>query len=97
MLSADMQKLILRIYYNYATTSNKSVPYNDLKDLYKSKISFKRAINYLVKCNFIHKNIIEYSKVEYSLTLSGELLARILCSLPDAPPEYKEVQKKFIL
>ena len=97
MLSPDMQKFLLRVYYHYATTSNKSLPYDQVKDIYKSKISFKRAINYLLQCNFIHKNIIEYNNVEYSLTLSGELLARILCSLPDIPEGYKEVQKKFII
>ncbi len=97
MLSPDMQKFLLRIYYHYATTSNKSMSYAGVKDIYKSKISFKRAVNYLLKCNFIHKNIIEYNNVEYSLTLSGELLARILCSLPDVPEQYKEVQKKFIM
>lgn len=92
-----MQKLLLKIYYHYAITSNKSMPYGDVKDIYKSKVSFKRVISYLLKCNLIHKNIIEYNNVEYSLTLSGELLSRILCSLPDVPAEYKEVQKKFII
>lgn len=97
MLSTDMQRLILTIYYNYATTSNKSTPYKDVKEIYSSKVSFRRAINYLINANYIQKNRFDYSTVEYSLTLSGELLARILCSLPDIPEQYKAVQKKFII
>jgi len=97
MLSPDMQRMILNMYYYYATTSNKSITYDQLRDLYTSKLSFKRAAKYLEVSKYLQKNRIDYNKVEYSLTMSGEMLARLLCSLPDIPEQFKAVKWRIIL
>jgi len=92
-----MQKMILNMYYHYATSGSKTVTYVELRDIYHSKLSFKRAVNYLVEGKYLYKNRIDYDKVEYSLTISGEMLARLLCSLPDLPDHFKEIRWKLVL
>lgn len=68
---------------------------DDLKDLYKERSSFFRAIKYLIDSGLVERNEIRINVVRYRLTLTGQFLARILCSLIDNPKEIKEL--KYVL
>jgi len=58
-------------------------------DLYKNRMSFYRSIKYLRDANLINATK-ENKKYIFELTLKGEIMARILLSLPDVPEEKKE-------
>jgi len=80
------------MYENYITSGNKWFCYDDLKIFYKSRISFHASINYLMNAGIIAKERMRSNASYYALSLSGELLARILCSLPDLPERYKNLK-----
>lgn len=60
-----------------------------MKELYSEKKSFFRAMRYLVDSGLVERIEIRINVVHYRLTLSGQILARMLCSLSDTPKEIK--------
>lgn len=68
---------------------------SELKDIYSSSIGFYRSMRYLVASGYVEKVEIKNNVVFYRLTLAGQLLARLLCSLDDNPEEIKNL--KFVI
>ena len=96
MLSESQQKVIMRIYMSYVNTGIKSVNFNDISDIYSSRTAFKRSITYLIDSRFVMVQRLKYNRAAYSLTLTGEILARILCNLADMPNEVRRLKWKLL-
>ncbi len=88
--------LIMKIYMNYVNNGSNSISYDELKDLYKCRSAFKRSIKYLIDSKYVYSQRIKYNRVIYSLTLTGEFLARILCNMIDLPDEIRRMKWKFL-
>jgi hypothetical protein len=95
MLSENQQKMVLKMYMKYATIGDGTITKNDVTELYGTRAGFYNAMMYLVRSGFVEKIEFKTNVVQYKLTLSGQLLARLLCSLVDNPNEVKNL--KFVL
>jgi DNA-binding MarR family transcriptional regulator len=89
MLTESQQKMILKMYMKHATTGDGFIKKDDVKDIYSERSSFFRSIRYLVDSGLVERNEVRRNVVYYRLTLSGQLLARVLCSLVDNPTPIK--------
>ena len=81
--------MILKMYLKYVTTSDGFITRTEVKELYAEKKSFFRAMKYLVDSGLVERVEIRINVVHYRLTLSGQILARMLCGLSDTPKEIK--------
>lgn len=89
MLSETQQKMMLKMYLKYITTNDGFITRAEVKELYAEKKSFFRAMKYLVDSGLVDRVEIRINVVHYQLTLSGQILARMLCNLSDTPREIK--------
>lgn len=96
MLSRNQQELIMNIYMNYVNNGSNSIQFEMIKDIYQSRGAFKRAVKYLVDAKYVYVQRMKYNRVGYSLTITGEMLARILCNLPDLPDEVRRLKWKML-
>ncbi len=95
MLSEKQQKLLMKIYIRYVDANSKSICFGDVKDIYVSIKSFKESMKYLEKSKLIDIQSLDYHNPVYSLTVVGEVLARILCNLADQPEEVRNLKWKM--
>lgn len=91
MLSENMQKLILKMYIKYMTTGDGYIKRSEISEIYSSRVSFYRGVRYLIESGYIEREEIKINMPMFKLTASGQLLARLLCSLSDNPKEIKEL------
>jgi predicted transcriptional regulator len=90
MLSVKQQQLLLEIFVNYMRNG---VNRRDVRGIYSSYVSFYRASKYLVDSGLLVKHRDQNHKSFYSLTLRGEILARIIAGLKGQPEEYQKLAK----
>ena len=95
MLSEKQQRLLADIYVKYVTSNSKTVTFTDVKEIYNSIKSFKVAMKYLEQSNLIEITNLDYHSPVYSLTVVGEMLARILCNLIDQPEKNRKLEWKM--
>ncbi|MHA3964976.1 MAG: hypothetical protein AM325_015725 [Candidatus Thorarchaeota archaeon SMTZ1-45] len=68
----------------------------ETRSIYKNRSAFYRSVNYLIESGLVRKKREDTSHLSiYELTLRGEMLARILLSLADIPPEIRRYQSIF--
>jgi len=93
MLTKSHQEVLVKLYTNYMINGNSALAFSDLKEIYISRISFYKAMKYLITSGLIKKTSInkEKTRVLYKLTLKGEILARIIVTLSDQPPEFRKL------
>jgi len=89
MLSEIQQKMMLKMYLKHVTTNDGFITRSEVKELYAEKKSFFRAMKYLVDSGLVERIEVRINVVHYRLTLSGQILARMLCGLCDSPKEIK--------
>ncbi len=81
---------------NYINNGSKSLSFENTRDIYNSRVSFKRSMKYLIDSKYVSSQRIRYNKTVYSLTITGELLARLLCNLCDLPDEVRSLKWKLL-
>ncbi len=96
MLSKEQQEFIMRIYMSYINNGTNSLNFDDVKDIYSSRTAFKRAAKHLIDSKYIYTQRLKSNRINYSLTITGELLARILCNLADLPDEVRRLKWKLL-
>ncbi len=92
MLSETQQKLMLKMYIKLVRTNDSFITRNDVKELYSTRQSFHKGIRYLIDSKFIERVEVKMNVVAFRLTLKGEFIARILCTLHDNPPEIRALK-----
>lgn len=93
MLTKSHQEVLVKLYTNYMINGNSALAFAELKEIYISRISFYKAMKYLITSGLVAKTSINKEKIRvlYKLTLKGEIMARILVTLVDQPPEFKRL------
>ena len=89
MLSVYQQRLLLRMLLGQISRTK------DTKGIYKNRTAFYRSVNYLIGSGLVRKRRAENQLSVYELTLRGEMLARILITLEDIPPEIRRYVSVF--
>ena len=93
MLSENQQKVMLKMFLKHATTNDGFITRLELRELYSEKKSFFRAMKYLIDSGLVERVEVRINVVHYRLTLSGQILARMLCNLSDSPKEIKALAR----
>lgn len=88
MLSAQQQEFLIKLFIFYMEEGVKT---KDTKKIYKSTLSFYKSVKYLQEAGLITKSREKDNTNRYFLTLKGEILARILCGLPENPESWKKL------
>lgn len=91
MLSDNQQKMLLKMYLKYVTTNDGFITRPEVKELYSEKKSFFRAMKYLIDSGLVERVELRINVVHYKLTLTGQILSRMLCNLSDTPREIKSL------
>lgn len=92
MLSEIQQRLMLKMYIKAIATNDSFVTRKDVTEFYSNRQSFHKGIKYLIDSKLIDRVEIKVNVVGFKLTLKGEFLARILCTLHDNPREIKSLK-----
>lgn len=92
MLSETQQKLILKMYIRLVKKNDSFTTRDDTKELYSARQSFHIGMRYLIDSGFVERVEFKVNLVGFRLTLKGEFLARILCTLHDNPPEIQTLK-----
>lgn len=96
MLSDNMQKLILKMYIKYITTGNGDIARKEVSDIYTSRVSFYRGMKYLIDSGYVDREEIKINMPIFRLSVSGQLLARLLCSMQDNPKEIRHLASSIL-
>jgi len=89
MLSVYQQRLLLKMLLGQISRTK------DTKGIYKNRTAFYRSANYLITSGLVKKKRTAKQMSIYELTLRGEMLARILITLADIPPEIRRYVSVF--
>jgi hypothetical protein len=79
------------MYIKYMTTGDGCIKREQVNEIYSSRVSFYRGVKYLIDSGYIEREELRINVPVFRLTASGQLLARLLCSLSDNPKEIKEL------
>jgi hypothetical protein len=93
MLSETQQRMMLKMFLKHATTNDGFISRLEVKELYSEKKSFFRSMRYLIESGLVERVEVRVNVVYYRLTLSGQILARMLCNLSDNPSEIKSLAR----
>ena len=92
MLSKQHQELMMVMFLDFLKDG---IQLKDARPIYKSYVSFYRATKYLMESGLLRKKRDIRNHSIYTLTLKGEILARVLCTLIDNPPEVRDRADKI--